>query len=298
MKRERDTVSWPWVRAARTAIVLVLIAVVCAAIGGRHPGGWPASARGQETPPPVHDPQRADPSEKPSPIRAYHGSIFFARVDALARETAEPRPANLPPSFVQHYLVTVDRVLVGDASGQVPITYFDALEFTADNNGFGPLRIGERYLLFAGFSFETGEYLVGAGTGTILVTSAEQEEQLARGYAPLILDAEAHEQLVIAGMRKWIPARAARRGVMPIATLYPTEGPPGSRPRVFGALFRDDGVTIRVGEEVMLDEVDIADGSFRKRIVIPLDAPTGPFPIVITGEDGIGTEVTFNVPRR
>lgn len=241
------------------------------------------------------DPQR-DVQEDPfTEQRAYHGQIFFARIDALEREMEEPSAEGMPSMLVQHYLVTVDRVLVGTANDQISVSYYGSDEISPESGGFGPLRVGERYLLFAGFNPESGQYPVSAGTGTILIASSEQEEELARGYAPLIEAAEVREQEVRAELRAWEAARESRKGVDPTAEISPERGPPGSEIVVSGLNFGYDEVMILFGDDVAFDRVRIDDGSFRTRIVVPEDAPAGPFPLVVDDEEGFTIDLTFTV---
>ncbi|MFN8592024.1 MAG: hypothetical protein U0031_11250 [Thermomicrobiales bacterium] len=154
-------------------------------------------------------------------IRAYHGAIFVARVDALEGETVQPSGGTAPPHQVQHYLATVDRSLVGQASGQVPIVYLGADDDSFEAAGFGPLRIGERYLFFAGGDRAGTEFYVEAGTGAILITCDQQEEKLVEKYLPLIAEAEQYEQEVIARATRRAEVRDRRMGITPTVTTVP-----------------------------------------------------------------------------
>jgi hypothetical protein len=175
------------------------------------------------------DPQRDyDQRRTSDELRAYHGAIFFAHVDSLAGEHVEPTAEGVPPHRLLTYLVTVDRSLAGNADGQVPIIYFGAYENSFESAGFGPLRIGERYLFFAGGDKGGTEYYVQAGSGTILITSDRQEEHLVKKYLPLIAEADRHEQEAIARATARAEARNERAEPTPIPAVNAEQGAPGN----------------------------------------------------------------------
>ena len=250
------------------------------------------------------DPQRDyDQSQASDEHRAYHGAIFIARVDALEDENEvslggeieEPPGSTAPTRIVQQYLVTVERTLVGDVSGQVGIVYWGAYDETPDTQGFGPLRIGERYLFFAGSADHTREYTVQAGSGTILITSDQQEQELVDKYVPLIAAADADEQAAIAEATAWAEANAARVGIRPSVSIDPEQGPPGAKVTVRGENFGFREATITFGDERTFADVAVDDGSFRTRITIPENAKSGAFPIAVDDPRDFATEVEFTV---
>lgn len=242
------------------------------------------------------DPQRDfDQSQASDEIRAYHGAIFIARVDSLEGEAEEPSGGTAPAHQVQRYLATVDRTLAGTMSGQVQIVYWGAYEMTPESMGFGPLRIGERYLFFAGSADNERAYTVQAGSGTILITSDQQEQDLVDHYLPLIAEADAYEQQSIVEATGWAEANAARAGVTPTVTIEPEQGPPGTEVTVRGQDFSFMEATITYGDERTFAEVAVDDGSFRARIAIPENARPGAFPIAVDDQRDFATEVVFTV---
>ena len=242
------------------------------------------------------DPQRDyDQSLASDELRAYHGKIFVARVDALEGENEEPSGGTAPPLHVQNYVATVERTLVGDASGQVRIVYWGAYDETPDTMGFGPLRIGERYLFFAGDTENGTGYTVQAGSGTILITSEQQEQELVDHYLPLIAEAEVHAQEVNARATAWAEANAARAATTPSVLIDPEQGPPGTQIIVRGENFGFMEATITFGEERTFADVAVEDGSFRAKITIPQNAQSGVFPIAVDDQRDFATEVAFTV---
>lgn len=250
----------------------------------------------------VFDPQRDyDQTRASDEVRAYHGAIFFARVDALEGEDQEPSGGTAPAHHVQHYLATVDRSLVGPVSGQIRIIYLGAYDMSFESGGYGPLRIGERYLFFAGGPANQPptepqtEFYVQAGTGTILITSDRQEQELVDKYLPLIAQADAHEREVEARATAWAEAREDRAGITPSVTINPEQGAPGTEVTRRGENFGFMEATITFGEERTFADVAINDGSFRTQITIPKDATQGAFPIVIDDQQGFETNAVFTV---
>lgn len=244
------------------------------------------------------DPQRDyDQSRASDEIRAYHGAIFFARVDSLEREEDQSVAKGVPPHRVLTYLVTADRSLAGEVKGQVPIIYSGAYEETYENGGFGPLRIGERYLFFAGADTAGTEYYVEAGTGAILITSDRQETELVNTYRPLIAEADAHEQEAIARATAWADALQDRAGLTPTASIDPDQGPPGTEVTVKGKNYGFMEVTIDVGDDRTYADVAAEDGSFKTTITIPELAPPGPFKIIVDDEQGSTSDLTFTVTK-
>jgi hypothetical protein len=244
------------------------------------------------------DPQRDyDQSLASDELRAYHGNIFFARVDSLEGEEKEHLAEGLAPHRVLRYLATVDRSLAGKVAGQVLIVYYGAYDESFESAGFGPLRIGERYLFFAGSDEARTEFYVQAGSGTILITDAQRDKELVDKYTPLIAEAEEHEKNVIARSTAWEAARAARAGTVPQAAISPEQGPPGTAVAVTGQNFAYNEVTIPSGGDAKFAEVRRADGSFEKAIEIPKNAPDGPFEIVVDDQEGFKTKVDFTVTR-
>lgn len=250
------------------------------------------------------DPQRDyDQSQASDEHRAYHGAIFIAQVDALegedevslGGEIEDPPGSTAPTRIVQHYLVTVERTLAGTLSGQVTIVYWGAYDETPETLGFGPLRIGERYLFFAGSAEHAREYTVQAGSGTILITSEQQEQELVDHYLPLIAEADAHAQEVNARATAWAEANAARAGITPSVSIDPEQGPPGTEVIVRGENFSFREATITFGEERTFAEVAVEDGSFRAKITIPQNAQSGVFPIAVDDQRDFATEVAFTV---
>ncbi|MFN8662153.1 MAG: hypothetical protein U0075_09700 [Thermomicrobiales bacterium] len=216
-------------------------------------------------------------------------------MDALEGDEEEPSGGSAPARQVQHYLATVERTLAGTMSGQIRIVYAGAYEITPESQGFGPLRIGERYLFFAGSADDERAYTVQAGSGTILITDDEQERHLIDHYLPLIAEAEVHEQAVIASATAWAEANAGRAGVTPTVTIDPEQGPPGTIVVVRGEGFRFLEATVRSGRRGTHAEVAVADGSFQATIKIPRNAPRGAFPIMIDDQRGFIADVVFTV---
>ncbi|MDQ2655482.1 MAG: hypothetical protein M3Z20_20830 [Chloroflexota bacterium] len=242
------------------------------------------------------DPQRDyDQSQASDEIRAYHGAIFIARVDALEREQLHVSTGAAPPQHVQHYLVTVERTLAGGMSGQVSVVYWGAYEETPDTLGFGPLRIGERYLFFAGSADHERAYTVQAGSGTILITSDQQEQDLIDHYLPLIAEADIQEKESIAEATGWAEASAARSGITPTVSIDPEEGPPGTEVIVRGEGFNFREVTVSFGKRRTHAEVAVADGSFQTTIRIPRNAPCGVFWITVDDQRTFAAELGFTV---
>lgn len=242
------------------------------------------------------DPQRDYDQERASDEeRAYHGAIFVARVDSLERDEEQAVAKDVPPHRVLTYLVTVERSLAGEVSGQVSLVYFSAFEETYDNGGFGPLRTGERYLFFAGQDQAETEFNVQAGTGTIPITSDRQEAELVDTFRPLINEADAREQEVIARATVWAEARQARAGIAPEVSIEPGQGLSGTDITVRGANFGFMEATIAFGEDLAFADVSPGDGSFGVEVRIPKDAPAGPFTIRVDDQQGFSAELTFMV---
>lgn len=259
--------------------------------------GAPGLAERPATPAaPTFDPQRDyDQSQASDEHRAYHGAIFIAHVDALEAEAAERSGGTAPPHQVQHYQVTVERTLAGTMRGQVRITNWGAYDMAPETLGFGPLRPGERYLFFAGSAEHEGEYTVQAGSGTILITSNQQEQQLVAHFLPLLAVADAREQEAITEATAWAEAVNSRLGHVPSVMLIPSEGPPGTAFIVRGEGFSVREVTVRYGKKHRLAEVAMADGSFQTSIRIPLDWPYGVVWITVDDQRTFTAELGFTV---
>lgn len=204
--------------------------------------------------------------------RAQFGNMFIGEVVAIAGEDRIPTSDPEDILRVILYDVKVEQTLKGDAVGNVQIWYEGADYVGPDAEGpddthSGELRVGERYLFFAGFDPETKEYPVNATIGVIPIGNARQAANLVATFTPLIRQAE----------------RQSRQPATVDPCEYPTESPT---------------ITVEPQQGAVGDEVRLTGGPFlRLEVIVQWDALRGERLAVPRVGADCSIDLTVTIPK-
>lgn len=227
--------------------------------------------------------------------RALFANIFVGEI------LEETRRGGIPTSDPEiviplvYYNVRVDRVLEGDLKGTVEISVddVDGGEGVSEYEETRGLRVGERYLFFAGSLLPSGAYGVTPGLGTIAIEDAKQEEDLVARFERLIPQAEradARAQAAARDVVELLPDRPAA------ASVEPQSGTIGTEILVVGENFAPGQVLISWDVEGDGTEVIVGDDfAIRQRIAVPEKARPGEHVITITDGYSPPVEIAFRV---
>ena len=221
--------------------------------------------------------------------RAQFGQIFIGEVIAVAGEDTIPTsdPEDVLPVIL--YDVEVEQTLKGEAAGRVRIWY-EGFDYRGpDSKKAEELRIGDRYLFFAGFDPANGWYPVNAGLAVVPINNRGEVADLIATFEPLIQRAERRADR--------IPAEdACEQAGQPVISVEPTEGAQGDTVRVSGANFVRPEVSIWWdGAEERLATGTVADDcSMTVEVTIPKADP-GDHRIVVRDARAEAAEATFTV---
>jgi hypothetical protein len=233
--------------------------------------------------------------------RAQFGNIFLGTVIAVSGQ--ETIPTSDPEDILRVilYQVQVDQTLQGDAAGQVQVWYEGADYRGPDTAGpgyrhSGELRIGNRYLFFAGFNPETGEYPVNATIGVLPVKNDRHAANLVATFEPVIRDAE----------RKAAAQARQAQGIDPCEhptappsiTVEPGRGTVGDAVRITGGPFiRPEAPVWWDGRRVLLAAAPIATDCTTDTVVRIPPAEPGTYRISIQDAGGNEARARFEVVR-
>lgn len=276
----------PWQRIARAIIVSYALVVVGLALSAVLFVSMASRAAGTPVPGENISDTMFPPTDEG---RARFGQIFVGEVVAMAGEDTIPTsdPEDALPVIL--YDVEVEQTLKGEASGRVRIWY-EGFEYRGPDAGkVGTLRVGERYLFFAGFDPDKGWYPVNAGLGVLSINSQREATDLVATFEPLIRGAERRSDQ--------LPSVDACEEVgQPLITVEPQQGAVGDTVRLTGTNFvrpevsiwwdgtKDRLATARVGD----------DCSIAREMTIP-DADPGAHRFIVRDARGQSAEAKITV---
>ncbi len=218
-------------------------------------------------------------------MHAGYGNIFVGEVTArAAQDDAWPGPDGEQDHLIW-YDVAVGTTLRGEAAGEVMVRYSGADVMSAETRGMGPLLAGRRYLFSAGTRSPDGAYPVFAGSGVILLESAEIEAAFLAVFARLLPRAQVQYGEMTS------PSMST-----PTLGLRPHCGQAGSQVVIHGESFQP-GLA-----EIFWDGARLPDGAevrgavtLRAIVLVPADAAPGEHIIVVKDAQGSGAGAVFFV---
>lgn len=221
--------------------------------------------------------------------RAEFGQIFIGEVVAIAGEDTIPTsdPEDVLPVII--YDVDVKQTLKGQAADRVQVWY-EGFDYKGpDYKSAGALRVGERYLFFAGFAPDKGWYPVNAGLGVLPIENDREEADLVATFEPLIRRAEHQPQQIPS-------ADPCERVGQPTITVAPRQGRVGDAVTVSADNLVRPEVSIwwdGTDERLTTAQVD-DDCSMTVAIAIP-KADVGEHTIVVHDARGESASVSLEV---
>ena len=221
--------------------------------------------------------------------RARFGEIFIGEVIAIVGKDTIPTsdPEDVLPVIL--YEVQVEQTLKGAPAGRVRI-WFEGFDYRGpDSQKAGELRVGERYLFFAGFDPENNWYPVNAGLGVLPVKSDREAATLAATFEPLIREAARRADQVP-------EVDPCEKVGLPTISVEPQQGDAGDEVRVSGNNFVRPEVSIWWDgtEERLTSATTEVDCSIATEVTIPKDK-TGTHRIVVLDARGQSAEATFEI---
>lgn len=234
--------------------------------------------------------------------RARYGNIFVGEVLKASGEDiiSSTDPQDKLRAIL--YDVEVEQTLQGDASGRVTIWYEGADYRGPDSGGSGyvhegELKVGERYLFFAGFNDIKNWYPVNATYGVIPVEDDRRAAELVGAFEPLIREAEQLAQQEARAVDEI--DRCEHPTQSPTISVEPVRGATGDKVRVTGTGFIRPQVSIwwdGMKEKLTSTSVELSC-EITKGVTIPKAVP-GKHRIVVQDAGGNTAEATFEVVEK